>query len=36
MVSVTRSSDFKIDQVDNLCMYFFGDLLKIFDNERNN
>jgi len=35
MVSVTRSSDFKIDQVDNLCMYFFGDLLKIFDNERN-
>ena len=29
MVSVTRSSDFKIDQVDHLSMYFFEKLFGI-------
>ena len=34
MVSVTRSSDFEIDQLDHLCMYFFEKLFNIFNSEK--
>ena len=36
MVSVTRFTDFNIDQVDYLCMNFFEKLFEIFNNEKQN